>query len=239
MLPPIENFDQLLSDYFIFYRPKDIVSGDFYWIEEVNDLILFGVIDCTGHGVPGALMSVIGMNLLNQAIKEKGITNPAEILNALDAGVYKSLRQYSDGAAKDGMDLSICCFNKKTFELAYAGAFNPCWIVSKADTVYELNEIKADMKSIGLSMGMHHAGYNVKNIKLKKGDSIYLFSDGFSDQFGGPLGKKFKTSRFRELFTGMQNLPMKNQKEHIQKTFEEWKMEFDQIDDVCVMGVRI
>ncbi|MFI5202987.1 MAG: YfiR/HmsC family protein [Flavobacteriales bacterium] len=239
MLPPQSTFEKLLPDHFIFYRPKDIVSGDFYWIEQMNDLTLFGVIDCTGHGVPGALMSVVGMNILNQVVREKGVTDPSQILTELDRGIYHSLRQYSDDAAKDGMDLAICCWDSKKRELSFSGAFNPCWIVSGPNPDPVLNEVKGDMRSIGIAFGNANEVYKANTIKINKGDCVYLFSDGFPDQFGGPMGKKFKTSKLRELFTGMNNMSMKGQHDYIERTFEDWKKDYDQIDDVCVMGVRL
>lgn len=188
ILPPVDHWKKILPQSFIFYRPKDIVSGDFYWIEQKNDTVCFAAVDCTGHGVPGALMSVVGFNLLTQAVNEVGLTKPSEILKHLDAGVTKTLRQSETGkGVKDGMDLSLCSLNLKTFELQYAGAFNSLYYI--VDGV--LNEIKADKFPIGVNLDGKVDNYQNHTVQLKKGDCVYLYSDGYADQFGGAKGKKF------------------------------------------------
>jgi serine phosphatase RsbU (regulator of sigma subunit) len=236
ILPPVETWNRFLPDSFIFYRPKDIVSGDFYWIEQKNEFVCFAAVDCTGHGVPGALMSVVGFNLLTQAINEVNLLKPSEILKHLDAGVTKTLRQSEDGkGVKDGMDLSLCTLNTKTLELQYAGAFNSLYHVS--DGV--LTEIKADKFPIGVNLDGIVDNYRNHTIQLKKGDSIYLYSDGYADQFGGPKGKKFKYNQLKEMLASICQHPVTEQKKLIESRFDAWKGGLEQIDDVVIIGVRV
>ncbi|MCW3084783.1 MAG: hypothetical protein JWP12_2149 [Bacteroidetes bacterium] len=236
ILPPTETWNKLLPDSFIFYRPKDIVSGDFYWIEQKNDIVCFAAVDCTGHGVPGALMSVVGFNLLTQAINEVNLVKPSEILKHLDAGVTKTLRQSEEGkGVKDGMDLSLCSLNKKTLELQYAGAFNSLYYVSNGI----LKEIKADKFPIGVNIDDKVDEYTNHTIQLQKGDCIYLYSDGYADQFGGSKGKKFKYNKLKELLLDVAQLPVEEQRNVIENAFDTWKGGLEQIDDVVVIGVRV
>ncbi|MCW3105060.1 MAG: hypothetical protein JWO09_3500 [Bacteroidetes bacterium] len=236
ILPPAEAWHRMLPDSFIFYRPKDIVSGDFYWIEQKGDVVCFAAVDCTGHGVPGALMSVVGFNLLTQAINEVNLLKPSDILRHLDAGVTKTLRQSEEGkGVKDGMDLSLCSLNKKTLELEYAGAFNSLYYVSNGI----LNEIKADKFPIGVNIGGKVDNYTNHTIQLKKGDCVYLYSDGYADQFGGPKGKKFKYNQLKELLVSISTLPVQEQRNVIETRFDQWKGDLEQVDDVVIIGLRI
>ncbi len=236
ILPPVDHWKKILSDSFIFYRPKDIVSGDFYWIEQKNDVVCFAAVDCTGHGVPGALMSVVGFNLLTQAVNEVGLTKPSDILKHLDAGVTKTLRQSETGqGVKDGMDLSLCSFNLRTFELQYAGAFNSLYYVSDG----QLQEIKADKFPIGVNLDGKVDEYQNHLVQLKKGDCVYLFSDGYADQFGGPHGKKFKYKKLKELLVQIAADPISDQKSAIESEFDNWKKELEQVDDVVVIGLKV
>ncbi len=236
ILPPEPHWKKLLPNSFIFYRPKDIVSGDFYWIEQRNEYICFAAVDCTGHGVPGALMSVVGFNLLTQAVNEVGLIKPSEILKHLDAGVTRTLRQSEDGkGVKDGMDLSLCTLNTKTNELQYAGAFNALYYI----TNNELKEIKADKFPIGINLDGIVDNYTNHKIQLQKGDAVYLFSDGFADQFGGPKGKKFKYTQLKKLFAAIYNKPVSTQQEIVSNTFDTWKDSLEQVDDVVIIGLVI
>jgi serine phosphatase RsbU (regulator of sigma subunit)/pterin-4a-carbinolamine dehydratase len=236
ILPPIDTWSKMLPDSFIFYRPKDIVSGDFYWIEQKNDVVCFAAVDCTGHGVPGALMSVVGFNLLTQAINEVNLVRPSDILKHLDAGVTKTLRQSEEGkGVKDGMDLSICSLNRKTLELEYAGAFNSLYYISNGI----FTEIKADKFPIGVNTDGKVDEYTNHKIQLQKGDCVYLYSDGYADQFGGPKGKKFKYNQLKELLTAISVLPIEQQRNAIEKKFDEWKGLLEQVDDVVIIGVRV
>lgn len=236
ILPPVEHWKKLLPQSFIFYRPKDIVSGDFYWIEQKYDTVCFAAVDCTGHGVPGALMSVVGFNLLTQAVNEVGLTKPSEILKHLDAGVTKTLRQSETGkGVKDGMDLSLCSLNLKTLELQYAGAFNSLYYI--VDGVF--NEIKADKFPIGVNLDGKVDNYKNHTVQLKKGDCVYLYSDGYADQFGGIQGKKFKYKKLKELLTVISSSSIENQQNKIEKTFDDWKGNLEQVDDVVIIGLKI
>lgn len=236
ILPPADHWKKILPQSFIFYRPKDIVSGDFYWIEQKNETVCFAAVDCTGHGVPGALMSVVGFNLLTQAVNEVGLTKPSEILKHLDAGVTKTLRQSETGkGVKDGMDLSLCSLNLKTLELQYAGAFNSLYYV--IDGVF--NEIKADKFPIGVNLDGKVDNYQNHTVQLKKGDCVYLYSDGYADQFGGMQGKKFKYKKLKELLTVISSDSIEHQQNKIEKTFDDWKGNLEQVDDVVIIGLKI
>ncbi len=236
ILPPDSYWHNMLPDSFIFYRPKDIVSGDFYWIEHKNNSVCFAAVDCTGHGVPGALMSVVGFNLLTQAVNEMDLTIPSEILKHLDYGVTKTLRQSGDGkGVKDGMDLSLCSLNKTTNVLQYAGAFNSLYYISGG----VFHEIKSDKFPIGVNLDGKVDNYTNHTIPLQKGDCVYLFSDGYADQFGGPKGKKYKYNQLKELLHKIHLLPIADQKEQLANAFDSWKGELEQVDDVVIIGVRI
>lgn len=236
ILPPLDVWKKILPDSFIFYRPKDIVSGDFYWIEQKNDVVCFAAVDCTGHGVPGALMSVVGFNLLTQAINEVHLTKPSEILKHLDAGVTKTLRQSEEGkGVKDGMDLSLCSFNRNTLELQYAGAFNSLYFIR--DGI--LKEIKADKFPIGVNTNGKVDEYTNHVIQLQKGDSVYLYSDGYADQFGGPLGKKFKYNQLKEMLIAISSMNVDQQQQIIGERFDQWKSGLEQVDDVLVIGLMV
>lgn len=253
ILPPDKMVKRLLPDAFIFYKPKDVVSGDFYWVEEKNNLVMFAAVDCTGHGVPGAMMSVVGMSLLNRAVNEKDLTKPSDILQHLDMGVTDTLRQnQEDNAVKDGMDLSLCTYNAHTKELQFAGAFNNLWIVRKnfssshkitsdKEIFFEdsLLEIKADKFPIGSNTDGVADNYTNHKIQLQTGDYIYLYSDGFADQFGGPKGKKFKYNALKKLLISIHDLSPSQQHEAIKTAYENWKGNLEQIDDILVIGVRV
>lgn len=253
ILPPDKMVKRLLPNAFVLYKPKDVVSGDFYWLEEKNGKVLFAAVDCTGHGVPGAMMSVVGLNLLNQAVKEKGLTTPSEILKHLDAGVTDTLRQSGDiDSIKDGMDLSLCAYNPKTLELQYAGAFNNLWIVrknisssyvpsTKNEVLFEdhLLEIKADKFPIGSNLDGVVDNYTNWKLQLQKGDCVYLYSDGFADQFGGPKGKKFKYNALKKFLVSVHHLPPAEQREKLVSAFESWKGNLEQVDDILVLGVCV
>lgn len=236
ILPPQEHWKKILPNSFIFYRPKDIVSGDFYWIEQKNNVVCFAAVDCTGHGVPGALMSVVGFNLLTQAVNEVGLTKPSEILQHLDAGVTKTLRQSENSkGVKDGMDLSLCSIDLNTNELQYAGAFNSLYYVVND----QLHEIKADKFPIGVNLDGVVDTYTNHTVQLKKGDCVYLFSDGYADQFGGPRGKKFKYNQLKELLLKISAKDVNDQKKQIEKAFDSWKGGLEQVDDVVIIGLKI
>ena len=235
----IQNY---LPECFIYFQPKDIVSGDFYWCSKIDDKIILAAVDCTGHGVPGAFMSMIGNTLLNQIVNEKHITKPSEILRQLNLGVYEALHQGKDGAlSDDGMDIALCTIDYINNEVQYGGAQNPLFVVYGN----QINVIKADIHGIGGGGKIAKIHDPIKKeftnhvIPIKKGMSIYLFSDGYIDQFGGSNNKKFGTQKFKELLLSMQHLSMEKQKVSIKSAHEEWKGSSQQIDDILVIGVKL
>lgn len=219
---------------FVFFRPRDIVSGDFYWIGKVGTRTIISAADCTGHGVPGAFMSMLGVAFLNEIVNKDRITDPKIILETLRRKVIEALQQQGvSGEAKDGMDIVVICIDENEMMLRYAGAYNPLIMVHRG----ELKEIPADKMPIAIYERMKE--FSGHDISIEKGDIFYFFSDGFEDQFGGPAGKKFKARRFRELLLSISHLPMSVQKQEIEKAFEEWKGDLGQVDDIVVTGVKI
>ncbi len=283
ILPSNKVVKEYLQESFIYYKPKDIVAGDFYWLEtissrhsaldaespneqiagqarNVGSIVLFAAADCTGHGVPGAMVSVVCNNGLNRSVREYGLTDPGEILNKTREIVVQEFEK-SEDEVKDGMDIALCSLqlqatnNKQqttAATLQYAGANNPLWIIRKQEARdekeednnqqlstnnYQLIETKANKQPIGKFDNPEP--YTTHTIELQKGDSLYIFSDGYADQFGGEKGKKLKTANFKKLLLSIQNESMDKQKELIDEAFEDWKGNLEQLDDVCVIGVRI
>jgi len=248
ILPPDRLIKEYLSDSFVIYKPKDIVAGDFYWMETIQSsvsssqssglpttncqLILFAVADCTGHGVPGAMVSVVCHNALNRSVREFKLIDPGKILDKTTEIVISEFEK-SDEDVKDGMDISLCSLNIKRMELGFSGANNPAWIARKGEII----EIKADKQPVGKHF--NRIPFTTHTVPLEKGDSIYIFSDGLCDQFGGDKGKKFKAKALRELILSLQNKSLTDQRIFIDKIFEDWKGGLEQIDDVCVIGVRV
>lgn len=236
ILPPPATVSKLLNDHFIFYAPKDIVSGDFYWVEKKDDLIFFAVADCTGHGVPGALMSVVCSGALGKAVKENGLSQPAAILDFISQNINSTLRQKdASSTLRDGMDVALCAYDPRTQQLEYAGANNPLYLLRNG----ELSSVTATKQPVGSAMDDLVKPFANNSLQLQKGDTLYLFSDGYADQFGGPQGKKYKYSRFQKFLIGNNSLPMAQISEKLAKEFAAWKSDYEQVDDVCVMGVRI
>ncbi len=253
ILPPKATVEKLPPGSFIFYRPKDIVSGDFYFVEKVNDKVVFAAVDCTGHGVPGAMVSVVGFNLLTQAVRDKELSVPSEILSHLDKGVSDTLRQ-SDGGdtIKDGMDLAVCSFDPKKLTLEYAGVCNSLCIVRKniksshkisSPKEVFFNEDLLEVKSDKFEIGNNHNGitdsYTNHTFQLEKGDSVFIYSDGYADQFGGAAGKKFKYNHLKNVLIQISSMESLQQHEVLQKEFEVWKGNQDQVDDVLIMGMKV
>lgn len=241
ILPTDQIVKKCLPESFIYYKPKDIIAGDFYWIDQQDDNIFFAAADCTGHGVPGAMISVVCHNAMNSAIKDLNILDPGKILDKTRELVVRQLNKSENpeidsiGYIRDGMDIALCVLNTKTNQLNYAGAYNPLWILRNGDS--EIEEIKANRQSVGKVE--NPKPFNAHKINLNKGDNIYIFSDGFADQFGGTRGKKFMYKPFKKLLVTMQNETMENQLKNINNHFENWKGNIEQVDDVCVIGVRI
>ncbi len=234
ILPPTRLVKEWLPDSFVLYKPKDIVAGDFYWMEQANNKIYFAAADCTGHGVPGAMVSVVCHNALNRALKEFQLTDPGQILDKVRELVEETFEQ-SEQDVKDGMDIALCILDTESRTIMYSGANNPLWIIRSG--AHEVEQFKADKQPIGKFADAHP--FTSHQVSLNPGDIVYVFSDGYADQFGGPRGKKFKYKAFRDLLLENKDKPMEEQRAIIDQQFEEWRGELEQIDDVCVIGVRV
>jgi len=235
ILPPDSFVKKMLPESFVLFKPKDIVSGDFYWFYQRDNTILFAAVDCTGHGVPGAFMSLVGANALNQAVKEHGLMEPAKILDDLNKLSSEALNKNAENSSvRDGMDLSFCALDNEKMELQFAGANNPLYIIRNNEII----SIPPDKFAIGaFEPGTKH--YKNHTTKLQKGDCLYVFSDGYADQFGGKKGKKFMYKRFREMLMEIKDLAMEEQKIKLHDAMEKWRGNFEQIDDILVIGVKI
>lgn len=236
ILPPETRISSCLPDAFIFSKPKDIVSGDFYWVDKKGGQVLFAAVDCTGHGVPGAFMSIVGHNILAQAVNESTDIVPGLLLDKLNRGVSVALNQASEEARlRDGMDIALCALNFSTMELQFAGAYNPLFIVRGSEFI----EVKGDNIAIGSYTETHQQKYTNHVIRLQKGDTVYIFSDGYADQFGGPEGKKFKLAQFKTMLLALNGVSMEQQKLVIERSLETWRGVLQQVDDILVIGVRV
>jgi len=235
VLPRQTYIDEILPENFILFKPRDVVSGDFYWVRQINHHIVIAIADCTGHGVPGAIMSMLGISLINEIVLKREITQANHVLNELRKQIKQALRQTGrKGEAGDGMDMALCAFDTKTNMLQYSGAFNPLYLVQNG----KLAEIKADKMPIGFYPNEKPTFTN-HEIQLKDGDIFYLFSDGFIDQFGGKKGFKYKTPNFQKILKENHNKPMVIQKELLEQELKIWMQAHEQTDDILVMGVRI
>jgi serine phosphatase RsbU (regulator of sigma subunit) len=224
-----------LPPHFVLFKPKDIVSGDFYWKLEKNDHLYLAAADCTGHGVPGAFLTMLGVSFLNEINADARLLTPAQILDQLRDRIIKELGQTGKAMEnKDGMDISLLRLNLKTYEALWAGANNPLFYVEANGN---LIEVKADKQPVAHYAVMNPFNDNV--INFKKGDAFYLFTDGYADQFGGPSGKKFKYKQLQEKLIETLSLPVEDQKKKLNLIFEEWRGKLEQIDDVCVIGMRL
>jgi PAS domain S-box-containing protein len=251
ILPTDEELTEVLSENFVYYRPKDIVSGDFYWASSVittppgeresQKLAIIAAVDCTGHGVPGAFMSIIGHALLEQTRTAKNVNSPAEALDYLSFGVVNTLKQHGDSdALRDGMDVSMCAINWSAYQLEFAGANNPLYLIRNG----ELMETKGDKQPAGRYLDEAKPFTNHK-IKLQSGDCLYIFTDGIADQFGGERGKKFKYAQLQNLLKENWSKSMKEQKQIVKDSMERWmnpeteNSGYEQTDDMLLIGVRI
>jgi ligand-binding sensor domain-containing protein/serine phosphatase RsbU (regulator of sigma subunit) len=235
ILPLGSDMQKLLNNSFIFFRPRDVVSGDFYWVYPKKDLVYFAAVDCTGHGVPGAFMSLIGYSLLNEILNETGLTRPADILSELRERLIVVLKQSAvDSESKDGMDMVLCCLDKASLQLTFAGANNPLYHVRSQ----VLTEYKGDKQPIGVH-GAAMKPFTHHELQLQPGDHVYMSSDGYPDQFGGPKGKKFMYTRFKEMVAEISVLPMEEQYKEMATRFDNWMTGNAQVDDVLVIGFRV
>ncbi len=235
ILVPKEEMSKKLRDFFVLYKPKEIVSGDFYFYKETKDGLYLAVADCTGHGVPAGFMSMLGNAFLNEIINEKSSISPAKILDELRDHVIKSLHQKSEMETKDGIDIALLYFDTNFKTVQYAGAFNPLYIICDG----AVKEIKADLFPAGINFTDSKPPFTNHELELKKGDTLYVFSDGYSDQFGGPNGRKFLKKQMQQMFLSVQEKSMKEQEVVFYKTFESWKGSLEQVDDVLVFGIRV
>jgi len=246
ILPPISAIKKQLPESFVLYKPKDIVAGDFYWMEKVGDATLIAAADCTGHGVPGALVSVVCSNALNRTVKEFGITEPGKILDktrelVLETFSYRNtIGEKNEGHIQDGMDISLAAISYQPLAISWSGAFNSLWYVING----ELKEVEPDKQPIGKTDNPEP--FRTNKITLnhtlegrEAGTMLYLFTDGYADQFGGPKGKKFKHKQLRELLLTISHRPMAEQEKILDTKFEDWKGMMDQTDDVCIIGIRV
>ncbi|OFX41184.1 MAG: hypothetical protein A2W95_06030 [Bacteroidetes bacterium GWA2_40_14] len=253
ILPSDHIIKNHVPDSFVLFKPKDIVSGDFYWFGVFGEYIMFSVIDCTGHGVPGAFMSIMGHQNLQRTVSEFKLCHPDEILNKLNELVLESLQSVENPDVKDGMDISFCAFNPKTRILEYAAANNPIYIIRSVKKPrlirnnepmeptntgfgFHLYETKANKQPIGAYV--NRVPFTNQQFELIEGDAVYIFSDGYADQFGGPNGRKFMYKTMKETLLQNQELPMERQKSFYNQIINAWKGDHEQIDDICVMGMK-
>lgn len=232
ILPQTSNINDLFSECFVLYNPRDIVSGDFYWVERQDDWIVFAAADCTGHGVPGAMVSIMCSNLLRKAIVEEKIDDPAKALDLVSDLLLERMNVNNE-KVDDGMDISLCYWNPKTNQLKFAGAHNPLYLIRNQ----ELLITKGDKQPIGYFED--RVPFTCHELEVKEGDQIILFSDGLKDQFGGPKNKKYSTKRFKNILTENASLPLEVQEENLQISFQNWKGNEEQVDDVCVFSVKL
>jgi serine phosphatase RsbU (regulator of sigma subunit) len=254
-LPDLSSLNTSISEFFVFFRPRDIVSGDFFWTARVENSTVLTVSDCTGHGVPGAFMSMLGMTLLKEIVQKEFISHPGVILRKLRRGIISALGQKGiSGEQRDGMDMALVTINHDTRTIQYAGAYNPLYLVRKKESGepdgvtaglfeeeyqngYCLYEIQADKMPI--AHYVHMEKFATHELGIREGDILYLFTDGYADQFGGPMGKKFKYKPFKRLILKNAHLPMEEQRQILSDTLDEWMGNIAQVDDICVMGLRM
>lgn len=235
MLPSTKRITESLSDGFVLYLPKDLVSGDFYWYYKINNKLFVAAADCTGHGVPGALMSVMGNSVFKDVVEKRGIETPSEILKALDVGINNLLQKEDDyDVMSDGMDVSLAMINLENNILTFSGAMRPLWIVRSG----ELIELKGNRFPIGYFYGVEKNFTDVE-VQLQKDDYLYLFSDGYADQFGGVKNKKFNSKKLKELLVSINNLSGEEQAGFLEYALKNWRQEVEQTDDVCIVGLKV
>lgn len=234
LLPPMKDMDSLLPSYFILNKPRDIVSGDYYWVSHKDSKLIVAVADATGHGVPGAFMSILGIAFLNEIISKSGHAVANEILNELRNKITRSLHQTGrKDESRDGMEMALCVIDLRKKKLQYSGAFRPLYYIRNND----LAEIKGDHMPIGIYEDPQNSFSNTE-LDFMEDDIVYLFSDGYVNQIGGPSRKTFRSQRFKQLLIDIHRMPMKEQKEVLEKIYEDWRHEVDQVDDIMVMGLR-
>jgi len=234
LLTPHEELHKLLPSYFILNKPKDIVSGDYYWVSNIENGVIVAVADCTGHGVPGAFMSILGISFLNEIVSKSENIVASQVLNELRNYLIRTLHQSGEkDEARDGMEVALCVVDFEKNKLQYSGAFRPLYLIRNK----ELNEIKGDSMPIGLYSD-ENTSFQNKELQFKENDIIYMFSDGYVDQLGGPNRKTFRSKNFKQLLLNIHQKPLEEQEAILEKEYEEWKRDMEQIDDIMVMGIR-
>lgn len=234
VLPDQKYLENTLKDFFILHKPRDIVSGDFYYVSRKEEYIVAAAGDCTGHGVPGALMSIMGISFLNEILSTRGPVKTGRILNLLRERVMKALHQRGlELENKDAMDMALCVFNPRTSELQYSGANNPLYHIRNR----VLTEIKADKMPVGIN-AIEENSFTNHSLQLKPGDTVYIFSDGFADQFGGPMDKKFKYGPLKELLIKVSDRTMEQQRNELERVIVKWKGDNEQVDDILIFGIK-
>lgn len=249
ILPSEEDFRKFLPSAFVLYLPKDIVSGDFYFLNKKGDNVFFGVADCTGHGVPGAFVSFVGHKALSRAIDDLKLVSPGKILDSVRSEVEHTFDKNEKGEVKDGMDISLCCWNRKNNTLHFAGAHHTLyWVTTRlTKPIVEKAALHSDKAALieikgnryGVGAGQAKEAFTTLKVNCKPGDMLYFSSDGFADQFGGEDGKKFKTAQLKKLLLEIHNKSVEQQKERLLQVHNEWKGALEQVDDVCIIGVRV
>jgi len=234
ILPDQNYLENTLKDFFILHKPRDIVSGDFYYVSRKEEYIVAAAGDCTGHGVPGALMSIMGVSFLNEILSTRGPVKTSRILNLLRERVMKALHQRGlELENKDAMDMALCVFHPRTSELQYSGANNSLYHIRNK----VLTEIKADKMPVGIN-AIEENSFTNHSLQLKPGDTVYIFSDGFADQFGGPLDKKFKYGPMKELLIKISDRTMEQQRNELERVIDKWKGDTEQVDDILIFGIK-
>jgi serine phosphatase RsbU (regulator of sigma subunit) len=235
LLPPQEEVERLLPSYFILNKPREIVSGDYYWITQKDTIILIAVADCTGHGVPGAFMSILGISLLNGIVSKSPDVKANEILNHLRKQIIRSLHQTGKhDETRDGMEMALCIIDFGKNKLQFSGASRPLYLIRNN----EFFELKGNSMPIGIHADEENS-FTSKEMNIEKGDLIYLFSDGYVDQIGGPFRKTLRSEHLKEILMGIHQQPMQDQKRILEKSFEDWKGDIEQVDDVMLIGIRL
>jgi serine phosphatase RsbU (regulator of sigma subunit) len=231
-----KEVQKVFPECMVFFKSKDLVSGDFYFADKIGSKRIFAAVDCTGHGVPGGFMSIVANNLLQQAIRQNGLTKPSEILDYASSGITNTLHQtYDESTVKDGMDVALCTWHEETNLVEYAGAYNPLYLFRDGNLI----EFKGDRFPAGTFIGEHVNKFTNHEIEVKSGDMLYVFSDGFADQFGGPNGKKFMIRRFKKLLGEIHKKSLQEQYDQLTSAYKSWKGNLEQVDDIVIMGVKI
>jgi len=235
LLPPFENIKKLFPEYFILNQPRDIVSGDFYWLIRKNNKVVAAVADCTGHGVPGAFMSILGITLLSEVVNETDTLITSEILNQLRLKVIKALHQSGkQKETRDGIEMALCLIDLNEKKIQYSGAFRPLYLIKDNN----LTELKGDLMPIGVYPDADES-FTTQELQYEKGDHLYLSTDGFSDQIGGSDRKTFRSRRLKNLLLENCSKPMNEQKAILEKTIEDWRCNIEQVDDILILGIKI